>query len=110
MTAYAPDLHRASTAVGAERLDMPTHRATKAGHPLRDEWPDRLDPVGHPIGHPIADCVSAKQREVQSMAGCWDDLASELPLEKVDAAKAVFGQARGVRPFDCAPMQQIVRL
>ena len=85
---------------------MPAHRATKAGHPLRDERADLLDP----IGHPIADCVSTKQREVQPMAGCWDDLASELPLEKVDAAKAVFGQALGVRPFDCAPMQQIVRL
>ncbi len=31
---------------------MPAHRATKAGHPLRDEWPDLLDPVGH-LAHPI---------------------------------------------------------
>jgi len=37
---------------------MAPQRATKAGHPRRDELTDAVDPVGQPI----ADCEPAKQR------------------------------------------------
>ena len=57
MTAFAAsDLHRTSDAIG-NLLNVAADRATKAGHPLRDEWPDPLDLVGHLIGHPIDDHV-----------------------------------------------------
>ena len=43
------------------------------------------------------------------MTGRLHDVTSELPKKKVSAAEAAFGQAFGARPFDSAPMQQIVR-
>jgi len=54
---------------------MAPQRASEPDHLLRDERTGLFDPVGHPI----TDCVSAKQRTVQAMAGCWHDLPSELP-------------------------------
>jgi hypothetical protein len=44
------------------------------------------------------------------VAGGWHDLASELPQEKAGAVEVAFGQSFGARPFNRAPMQQIVRL
>jgi len=70
----------------------------KASHPRRDEWPDLLNPVGHPI----ADCVPTKLRSIKAMAGRRQNLAAKLPWERVGGAKAVFGQAFGACPFDRA--------
>jgi hypothetical protein len=80
-------------------------RASEADRPLRDERTDPFDPVGQPI----ADCVPAKQRQIQAKAGDWGDLTPKFPYKEMGTAETVSGHTFGVSPFDCAPMQQIVR-
>src|SRR5271157_6015445 len=84
---------------------MALQRATEAYHPLRDERTDLFDPVRQPI----TDCGPAKQRSVQATAGGCHNFTPELPEEEVGAAKTISGEAFGARPFDSAPMQEIVR-
>ena len=84
---------------------MVPQRATQAHHSRRHQ---RTDLLGF-VGHPILNSVPAKQRKIHPMAGRRHDFAAELPKKKISAAEAIFSQPFGACPFDCAPVQQIVR-
>ena len=69
------DLHRAAATIVAKLPDMAPQRASEADGPLRDERTELFEPLGHPIAHRM----SAKQRQIQAMAGGCQDLTSEFP-------------------------------